>query len=79
MRRLAADDPAHRRIMAQALGVVHVLISGEPPEDRLPQHPDERMSAILAGSSIGERFARHRGKAERVVEFPIGEQSRRPR
>jgi hypothetical protein len=27
MSRFAADDPAHRRIMAQALGVVHVLVS----------------------------------------------------
>jgi hypothetical protein len=27
--RLAADEPAHRRIMTQAFGVVHVLVSGE--------------------------------------------------
>src|SRR5215472_8689647 len=26
---LAADNPAHRRIMAQALGVVHVFVSGK--------------------------------------------------
>ena len=32
MRRLAADDPAHRRIMTQALGVVHILISSEAAE-----------------------------------------------
>jgi hypothetical protein len=29
LRRFAADNPAHRRIVAQALGVVHVLISSE--------------------------------------------------
>ena len=28
----ATDDPAHRRIMAQALGVVHVLVTRETPE-----------------------------------------------
>jgi hypothetical protein len=27
--RFAANDPAHRRIMPQALGVVHILISGK--------------------------------------------------
>jgi hypothetical protein len=27
--RFAADDPAHRGIMPQALGVVHVLVSRE--------------------------------------------------
>jgi hypothetical protein len=31
--RLAADDPAHRRIMPQTLGVVHVLVSGKPTEN----------------------------------------------
>ena len=73
--RLAADDPAHRRIMAQPLGVVHILVSGKPPEHRLPQQPDQSMPAVLAGARVGERLARHRGQAERVVEFAIGEQS----
>jgi hypothetical protein len=27
--RFPADNPAHRRIAAQALGIVHVLISSE--------------------------------------------------
>src|SRR6516165_2350789 len=27
--------PAHRRVAAQSLGVVHVLIAGQPPEYRL--------------------------------------------
>jgi hypothetical protein len=31
------DNPAHRRIVAQALGVVHVLISSKAAEHRLPQ------------------------------------------
>ena len=43
--------------MPQALGVVHILISGKPTEDGLPQHPDKSMPAILAGSRIREPFA----------------------
>ena len=35
--RPTTDNPAHRRILAQALGVVHVIISGETPEHRLPK------------------------------------------
>ncbi len=35
VRRLAADDPAHRRIMAQAFSVVHVLVSGEAAKKRV--------------------------------------------
>jgi hypothetical protein len=34
--RPAADDPAHRRIMPQAQGVVDILVPGKPPEHRLP-------------------------------------------
>jgi hypothetical protein len=33
-----ADNPAHRRIAAQPVGVVDVLIAGQPPEDPLAQH-----------------------------------------
>jgi hypothetical protein len=33
------------------------------------------MPPVLASARVGEHLARRRGKAERVVEFPIGEQS----
>jgi hypothetical protein len=75
MRRLSARDPAHRRIMAQAFGVVHVLVSSEAAEERLPQHPDESMPTVLARASVSEHLIRHHTEAERVVEFAIGEQS----
>src|SRR5271168_5482683 len=35
--RFAANNPAHRRIMTQALGVVHVLVSGKATKYRLPE------------------------------------------
>jgi hypothetical protein len=35
--------------MPPALGVIHVLVSGKPTEDGLPQHPDKSMPAILVG------------------------------
>ena len=74
--RFAADNPAHRRIVAQALGVVHVLISSKTTEHRLPQQTDQRMAAVLAGARIGERLARHRAQPECVIEFAVCEQSR---
>ena len=33
---------------AQALGVVHVLISSEAAEYRLPQYTDQRVATVLA-------------------------------
>jgi hypothetical protein len=72
--RLAADNPAHRRIMAQALGVVHVIISGETPEHGLPKQPDQSMAAVPVGARIGEQIAGHCAETEGVVEFAIGQQ-----
>ena len=74
--RFAADDPAHRRIVAQTLGVVHILVSGKTTKHRLPQQTDQCMAAVLAGARVGEQLARHRGQPECVVEFAIGQQSR---
>ncbi len=73
--RLSADYPPHRGIMAQALSVVHVFISGKSPKYGLPQHPDECMPAILASACVGERITRHRAEAQRVVQFPVCEQA----
>jgi hypothetical protein len=63
--RLAADNPTHRRIMAQPVGVVHVLVSGKPTEDRLPQHPDYSMPAVLAGSPVCKRLPGHPAEERR--------------
>ena len=61
--------------MAQAFGVVHVLVSGETPEHGLPKQPDQRMAAVPAGARIGEHVAGHCAETEGVVEFAIGQQS----
>jgi hypothetical protein len=73
-RRLAANNPTHRGIMTQALGVVDILISGEAAEHRLPQHADQGMATVLTGA-VGENLAGHRTEAERIVEFPVREQA----
>src|SRR5262249_59891550 len=39
----AADDPAHRRIVPQALGVIDILVSGKATEYRLPQQTNQRV------------------------------------
>jgi hypothetical protein len=48
-------------------GVVHVLISSETTEHRLPQQTNQSMAAILAGAHVGECLACHRAQPERVV------------
>jgi hypothetical protein len=61
--------------VAQTFGVVHVLVSGEPPEHRLPQQPDQRMATVPAGARVSERAACHHAEVEGVVEFTIGQQA----
>ena len=61
--------------MAQAFGIVHVLVAGETTKHRLPQQSDQRMAAVLARARIRERLACHRGQPKGVVEFAIGQQS----
>ena len=48
LRRFAADNPAHSRIVAQALGVVHILVSGKATKYRLPEQPGQYVPTILA-------------------------------
>ncbi len=52
------------RIVAQALGKVHVLVSGEPP-----------MTAVLPGACVGEQVTPHGAEAEGIIKFAIGQQS----
>jgi hypothetical protein len=74
--RFPADDPTHRGIVAEPLGVFDILVSGQATEDRLPQHTDKSVTAIIAGARVSQPLARHRGKAECVVKFAIGRQPR---
>ena len=75
MSRFAADNPAHRRIVAQAFGIVHILVTSEAAEHRLTQQTDQCMAVVLAGARIGEGLARHRAQPECVVEFAVRQQS----
>src|SRR5215510_12315375 len=71
LRRFAADNPAHSRIVAQALGVIDILISGKATEYRLPEQPGQCVPTILATARVGQNITRHLGQTEYVVEFAI--------
>ena len=79
MSRLPADDPSHRGIMAEPLGVVDVLVSGKPTEHRLPQHTDKSVPAVFAGASVGEPLAGEIRKAESIVKLAIGQEAQHRR
>ena len=69
LRRFATDNPAHSRIVAQALGVVHILVSGKATKYRLPEQPGKCVPTILATACVGQNITRHLGQPEYLVEF----------
>ena len=60
--------------MAEPVGIVHVLVPGEPTEDGLPELRGEGVSAIAARPGLGESLTSEFGQAEGIVQFPEGEQ-----
>src|SRR5262249_54058064 len=74
LRRFAADNPAHSRIVAQALGVVHILVSSKATKYRLPEQPGQYVSTILASVCVGRNITTHLVQTEYVVEFAISQQ-----
>jgi hypothetical protein len=72
--RLIADHPAHRRITAQPVGVIHVLVAGQPSEHRLPQQARQSVATILACARISERVGSCVAQAENVIQLAIGQQ-----
>jgi hypothetical protein len=73
--RPAANNPTHRRIAAQTLGVVYVLVAGQPAEYRLPQQPDQEVLSVLAGACIRQFLATACGQSEHVVQLTIRQQT----
>ena len=76
MSRLPADDPSHRGIMAQPLGVVDVLVSRKPTEHRLAQHAHQIVATVAARAAVNQVLARDSRQAERIIEFAISQQAR---
>ena len=71
----ATHDPAQGRIMRQPVGIVHVLVSGQPPEHGLAKLSDQRVAAVLAGPGVGENLSGQVCQAEGIIEIPKGEQT----
>src|SRR4029077_16853596 len=71
---LAADDGAHHRIAGEPLGIVHVLVAGEPAVDRLAQQAKQPVANILSAPTLGKSQRGYRGQTEGVVQLAIDEQ-----
>ena len=50
--RPVAHDPAHRGIVVQPFGIVHILVVDQTPEHRLSQQARQSMAPVLADACI---------------------------
>jgi len=69
------DQPVHRRITSQTIGVVHILVATEVAKDGLAKQSCHRVLAVLAGAWIDELVANHIRQPEGVIELSVGKQS----
>jgi hypothetical protein len=53
----ATHHPAHGWISAKPVGIVHVLVPGEPPKHGLTKLSDQRVAAVLARPGVGENLS----------------------
>ena len=72
---LTADDGPHGGVAGEPLGVVDILVAGEPTEHRLAKQPAQRVARVLAAAAIEELGDRDLGEPEGVVELTVGEQA----
>lgn len=70
----AASDPAHRRVMAKAVGVIDILVPGKAAEHQLPELRRQGVATVLAGPKVGQHLPGHLRQAKGIVQFPEGEQ-----
>jgi hypothetical protein len=57
------------------LGVVDVLVAGEPAVDGLAQQAEQPVPNVLPAPTFGERRRRQGGEAKSLVQLPVGEQA----
>jgi len=72
---VTANDRSHRGVAGEPLGVVDILVAGEPTEHRLAEQPAQLVAGILAPAAVEEPRGRDLGEPEGIVEFAVSEQT----
>jgi len=71
----AADNLTHDRVERETVSSVNVLVSGQPPEYRLPEQPLEPADGVLAAAGAAQRCRRQIGQPE-LPKGPSGKVQR---
>lgn len=71
----STHDLAHHRIDGEIVGIVDVLVTREPAEDRLAQEGDDTVQPVVTGPGVDEMIAHQLMKTQHVVELAIEQQA----
>ena len=68
---LAADDPAHDRVEAEPVGIVHVVVPAKASENGLAELPGKIVATVLPTTGVGEYAPGNLAQSDRIIEFSI--------
>ena len=71
---MAADDPAHDRVEAEPVGIVHVVVPAKASENGLAELPDKTVATVLSTTGVGESVSGNLGQSDRIIQFPVRQQ-----
>ncbi len=72
---LAADNPPHRGVEAEPVGIVHVVVAAKASENGLTELTDKSVATVLSTTSVRECVPGNLGQSESIIQFPVRQQS----
>jgi hypothetical protein len=66
----ATDHDPQRGIAAESLGIIDILVAGQPTVERLAQESQEAVLGVLPSARVVQAGRRGAGQCEGVIEFP---------
>src|SRR4051812_30588343 len=61
--------------MRQPVGIVHILVARQAPEDRLAELAQQGMASVRAGAGVREDISSGLAQTKDIVEFAAGQQT----
>ncbi len=73
---MAADDPAHDRVEAEPVGIVHVVVPAKASENGLAELPYKTVTTVLPTTGVREYVPGNLGQSDRIIQLPVRQQPR---
>ena len=68
---MTADDPAHDRIEAEPVGIVHVVVPAKASENGMAELPDKTVATVLPTTGVREHVPGNLAQSDSIIELPV--------